>query len=167
MTVLGRVTRMPVSHPGSYGYRPGKSAIDAVRTARELCWRYDWVLDLEGQAYFDSIDRELMFKALRKHTDCRRVLLYIERWLKRRCRWRMLASRRATIYNRFSHWSRQGIWVAMFKSITGSTGVIGTAAIDSSHVKVHRCSAGEKRGGLPRSDRPLARWPHDRGPRAD
>jgi retron-type reverse transcriptase len=42
----------PVFHPDSYGYRPGKSAIDAVRTARERCWRYDWVLDLDVQAYF-------------------------------------------------------------------------------------------------------------------
>jgi RNA-directed DNA polymerase len=71
-----------VFHPDSYGYRPGKSAIDAVRTARERCWRYDWVLDLDVQAYFDSIDWELTLKALRKHTDCRWVLLYIERWLK-------------------------------------------------------------------------------------
>ena len=72
----------PVFHPDSYGYRPGKSAIDAVRAARERCWRYDWVLDLDVQAYFDSIDWELMLKALRNHTDCRWVLLYVERWLK-------------------------------------------------------------------------------------
>jgi RNA-directed DNA polymerase len=72
----------PVFHPDSYGYRPGKSAIDAVRTARERCWRYDWVLDLDTQAYFDSIDWELMLKAVRQHTDCRWVLLYVERWLK-------------------------------------------------------------------------------------
>ena len=44
----------PVFHPDSYGYRPGKSAIDAVRTARERCWRYDWVLDLDVQAYFGA-----------------------------------------------------------------------------------------------------------------
>ena len=72
----------PVFHPDSYGYRPGKSAIDAVRTARERCWRYDWVLDLDTQAYFDSIDWELMLRAVRQHTDCRWVLLYVERWLK-------------------------------------------------------------------------------------
>jgi RNA-directed DNA polymerase len=72
----------PVFHSDSYGYRPGKSAIDAVRTARERCWRYDWVLDLDVQAYFDSIDWELMLKAIRQHTDCRWVLLYVERWLK-------------------------------------------------------------------------------------
>ena len=69
-------------HPDSYGYRPGKSAIDAVRTARERCWRYDWLLDLDVKAYFDSIDWELMLKAVRHHTDCPWALLYIERWLK-------------------------------------------------------------------------------------
>ena len=72
----------PVFHPDSYGYRPGKSAIDAVRTARERCWRYDWVLDLDIKGFFDSIDWELMLKAVRHHTDCPWVLLYIERWLK-------------------------------------------------------------------------------------
>ena len=72
----------PAFHPDSYGYRPGKSAIDAVRTARERCWRYDWVLDLDIQAFFDSLDWELMLKAVRQHTDCRWVLLYVERWLK-------------------------------------------------------------------------------------
>ena len=72
----------PVFHVDSYGYRPGKSAIDAVRTARQRCWRYDWVLDLDVRSYFDSIDWELMLKAVRHHTDCPWVLLYIERWLK-------------------------------------------------------------------------------------
>src|SRR5499426_3078248 len=72
----------PVFHPDSYGYRPGKSAIDAVRQARQRCWRYDWVLDLDVKAYFDSIDWELMLRAVRRHTDQPWVLLYIERWLK-------------------------------------------------------------------------------------
>ena len=72
----------PLFHVNSYGYRPGKSAIDAVRTARQRCWRYDWVLDLDVRSYFDSIDWELMLKAVRHHTDCPWVLLYIERWLK-------------------------------------------------------------------------------------
>jgi RNA-directed DNA polymerase len=72
----------PGFHPGSYGYIAGKSAIDAVRTARERCWRYDWVLDLDVKAYFDSIDWELMLRVVRHHTDCSWVLLYIERWLK-------------------------------------------------------------------------------------
>src|SRR5205814_2556117 len=72
----------PVFHTDSYGYRPGKSAIDAVRTARARCWRRDWVLDLDIKGFFDSIDWELMLRAVRKHTDCPWVLLYIERWLK-------------------------------------------------------------------------------------
>src|SRR4051812_18732972 len=72
----------PVFHADSYGYRPGKSAIDAVRQARQRCWRYDWVLDLDVKAYFDSIDWELMLRAVRRHTNQPWVLLYIERWLK-------------------------------------------------------------------------------------
>ena len=50
--------------------------------ARERCWRYDWVLDLDIKVFFDSIDWELMLRAVRHHTDCPWVLLYIERWLK-------------------------------------------------------------------------------------
>jgi group II intron reverse transcriptase/maturase len=72
----------PAFHPDSYGYRPGKSAIDAVRQARQRCWRYDWVLDLDVKGYFDSIDWELLLRAVRRHTNCPWVLLYIERWLK-------------------------------------------------------------------------------------
>ena len=69
-------------HPDSFGYRPGKSAIDAVAKARERCWRYDWVLDLDIKGFFDGIDWELLLKAVRQHTDCAWGLLYIERWLK-------------------------------------------------------------------------------------
>jgi RNA-directed DNA polymerase len=69
-------------HPDSYGYRPGRSALDAVGQARERGWRYDWVLDLDVRAYFDSIDHQLLLRALGKHTDSRWVLLYVERWLK-------------------------------------------------------------------------------------
>ena len=72
----------PIFHKDSYGYRPGRSAVEAVRMARQRCWRYDWVLDVDVRSYFDSIDWELLLKAVRKHTDCRWVLLYIERWLK-------------------------------------------------------------------------------------
>lgn len=72
----------PVFHADSYGYRPGRSAIDAVHTARQRCWRYDWVLDIDIKAFFDSIDHELLLRAVRRHTDCPWVLLYIERWLK-------------------------------------------------------------------------------------
>jgi len=68
-------------HPDSYGYRSGKSAIEAVGIARQRCWRYSWVLDLDIKGFFDSIDHELLMRAVRKHTDCKWVLLYIERWL--------------------------------------------------------------------------------------
>src|SRR5580693_7443482 len=60
----------PVFHSDSYGYRPGKSAIDAVRQARQRCWRFDWVLDIDVKGYFDSIDWGLLLKAIRHHTDC-------------------------------------------------------------------------------------------------
>jgi len=72
----------PVFHGDSYGYRPGRSAVDALRSARQRCWRYDWILDLDIKGFFDSIDRELLLRAVRKHTRCRWVLLYIERWLR-------------------------------------------------------------------------------------
>jgi RNA-directed DNA polymerase len=72
----------PKFHPDSYGYRPGRSAIDAVRVARQRCWRYDWVLDIDIKGFFDNIDHELLLKAVRKHADCRWALLYIDRWLK-------------------------------------------------------------------------------------
>jgi RNA-directed DNA polymerase len=68
-------------HPDSYGYRPGKSALQAVGVARERCWRYAWALDLDIRAFFDSIPHELLLRAVRKHTDCPWALLYIERWL--------------------------------------------------------------------------------------
>lgn len=72
----------PLFHPDSYGYRPKKSALDAVGTCRKRCWRYNWIVDLDIKGFFDNIDHSLMMHAVRKHTDCPWVLLYIERWLK-------------------------------------------------------------------------------------
>lgn len=69
-------------HRDSYGYRPGKSALQAVGTCRSRCWRQDWVVDLDIRGFFDNIDHALMIHAVRKHTDTPWVLLYIERWLK-------------------------------------------------------------------------------------
>jgi len=69
-------------HPDSYGYRPNKSALDAVAKARERCWRHDWVLELDIVAFFDRLDHSLVMSAVRKHTNCKWILLYIERWLK-------------------------------------------------------------------------------------
>ena len=71
----------PHFHPDSYGYRPGKSAIQALGVARQRCWRYDWVLDLDIKGFFDNIDHTLLLRALRKHTACPWVLLYVARWL--------------------------------------------------------------------------------------
>lgn len=73
----------PLFHKDSYyGFRPNKSALDAVATARERCWKQNWVIDLDICSFFDSIDHELMMHAIRKHRDIPWVLLYIERWLK-------------------------------------------------------------------------------------
>ena len=72
----------PVFHPDSYGYRPGRSALDAVAACRERCWRNDWVIDLDVRAFFDSVDHSLMLKAVARHTDAKWVLLYVARWLK-------------------------------------------------------------------------------------
>jgi RNA-directed DNA polymerase len=72
----------PLFHPDSYGYRPGRSALDAVGACRERCWRRDWVIDLDIRAFFDSVPHELVLRAVRRHTDERWILLYVERWLK-------------------------------------------------------------------------------------
>ena len=69
-------------HKDSYGYRPNKSAIDAVGVTRQRCWKYDFVLEFDIKGLFDNIDHTLLMKAVRKHTDNKWVILYIERWLK-------------------------------------------------------------------------------------
>jgi RNA-directed DNA polymerase len=72
----------PLFHDDSYGYRPGRSAHQALDVARRRCWRYDWVLDLDIKGFYDNIDHDLMMRAVRHHTQCPWVLLYVERWLK-------------------------------------------------------------------------------------
>ncbi len=92
-TVADRIAQMVVKeqlepelekqfHPDSYGYRPGKSALDAVGQARKRCWESNWVLDLDIKGFFDNIDHELMMRAVCRHTDEKWVILYVERWLK-------------------------------------------------------------------------------------
>ncbi|WP_329237630.1 group II intron reverse transcriptase/maturase [Actinoallomurus sp. NBC_01490] len=71
----------PVLHPDSYGYRPRRSAHDALERCRERCWRKDWVIDLDIQKFFDSVRWDLMLKAVEEHTDAAWVVLYIKRWL--------------------------------------------------------------------------------------
>jgi len=92
-TVTDRVAQMvvkmilepkmdPKFHQDSYGYRPGKSAIEAVGKARERCWQINWVIDLDIKGFFDNIDHDLMLKAVKKHTQKHWILMYVERWLK-------------------------------------------------------------------------------------
>jgi len=71
----------PVFHPDSYGYRPGRSALEAVGRCRERCWQNDWVIDLDIRAFFDSVDHTLLLKAVARHTDQKWILLYVQRWL--------------------------------------------------------------------------------------
>ena len=71
----------PLFHPDSYGYRPGRSALDAVGQCRQRCWKSDWVIDLDIRAFFDSLDHGLVLRAVSKHTQLAWVLLYVQRWL--------------------------------------------------------------------------------------
>jgi len=91
-TVNDRVAQMVVKmlleprletlfHSSSFGYRPGRSARQAVNQARQNCWKYDWVLDMDMKAFFDSIDHELMMRAVEKHVPEKWIRLYIRRWL--------------------------------------------------------------------------------------
>ena len=72
----------PYFHNDSYGYRPGRSAKQALERCRERCWKMDWVIDLDIQKFFDTIPHELIMRAVGKHTQLKWVLLYVERWLK-------------------------------------------------------------------------------------
>lgn len=92
-TVADRIAKMtvkmyfepmvePYFYPDSYGYRPGKLALEAIRITRRRCWRYHWIIEYDIKGLFDNIDHELLMRAVRKHTDCKWIILYIERWLR-------------------------------------------------------------------------------------
>ncbi len=92
-TVADRVAQMvakiylepliePHFHPDSYGYRPKRSAHDAIGIVRKRCWKSDWVIDLDIKGFFDNLDHELVMRAVEKHTDSKWLHLYIRRWLK-------------------------------------------------------------------------------------
>jgi RNA-directed DNA polymerase len=91
-TVAGRVAQTVVArhlgeraeqvfHEDSYGYRPGRSALQAVERCRERCWKRDWVIDLDVARFFDSVPWDLIVKAVEAHTDAPWVVLYVKRWL--------------------------------------------------------------------------------------
>ena len=79
-TIEGRLEK--IFHEDSYGYRHGKSAHNAVEMARRRCWEYDWVLDMDISKFFDTIDHDLLMRAVKKHVTEKWALLYITRWLK-------------------------------------------------------------------------------------
>lgn len=92
-TVSDRVAQMVVKnhleprvekhfHEGSYGYRPGRSAHQALKMARRNCWNTDWVIDLDIKGFFDALDHELLHKALAKHNEDKWVTVFVDRWLK-------------------------------------------------------------------------------------
>ena len=91
-TVSDRIAQMVVKRdiepklesiflPDSYGYRPAKSALEAVGVTRQRCWKYDWVLEFDIKGLFDNLPHNLLLKAVRRHVQCKWSLLYIERWL--------------------------------------------------------------------------------------
>lgn len=92
-TVADRIAQMVVKnqlepeletifHSDSYGYRPKRSAKQAISQARQRCWKKDWVVDMDIKGFFDNIPHDLMLRAVKKHTEDSWVLLYVERWLK-------------------------------------------------------------------------------------
>jgi RNA-directed DNA polymerase len=76
------ITLEPIFHDDSFGYRPNRSVVDALKKTRTRCWKQKWVLDIDIKSFFEDIPHDLLMKAVRKHTNCKWHLLYIERWLK-------------------------------------------------------------------------------------
>jgi RNA-directed DNA polymerase len=69
-------------HPDSYAYRSNRGAREALKVTQQRCWKHDWVIDLDVRGFFDNLDHDLLMQVVRKHTDCKWILLYAERWLK-------------------------------------------------------------------------------------
>jgi len=72
----------PIFYEDSYGYRPNKSALDAVGKTRERCWKYPWLLEFDIVGLFDNINHEKMMSAVKMHTQEKWIILYVERFLK-------------------------------------------------------------------------------------
>ena len=81
--VAGRIEAKvePIFHPDSYGYRPNRSAKDAVAACRQRCWKFDWIIDMDIQKFFDSVPWDLVLKAVQAHSSEPWVVLYVTRWL--------------------------------------------------------------------------------------
>ena len=71
-----------IFHEDSYGYRPNKSAIQAVGVLRERCWQKDWIVDFDIKGLFDNIRHDYLIEMVRRHTNEQWIILYVERWLK-------------------------------------------------------------------------------------
>lgn len=93
LTIIERVAQMvarmyveqavePMFCEDSYGYRPNKSALDAVGTARKRCWKYDYAIELDVKGLFDNIDHELLMRVVHRHVGQAWICMYIGRWLK-------------------------------------------------------------------------------------
>ena len=72
----------PIFYDNSYGYRPNKSAIDAIEITRKRCWKYEWVLEFDVKGLFDNIRHDYLIKLVGKHTEEKWIIIYVERWLK-------------------------------------------------------------------------------------
>lgn len=71
----------PIFHPDSYGYRPKKSAHQALNKCKERCWKYSWVVEIDIKGFFDNVRHDLVIKALEHHKMPKWVILYCKRWL--------------------------------------------------------------------------------------
>lgn len=71
-----------IFHPSSFGYRPGRSAHDALKQCQDNCIKYAWVIDVDIKGFFDNISHDIMLQLLQQHTKDKWVMLYAERWLK-------------------------------------------------------------------------------------
>jgi RNA-directed DNA polymerase len=130
----------PRFHQDSYGYRPGRSPHDAVAVCRERCWKYDWVIDLDVQKFFDEVPWDLVVKAVAVVTDCRWVLLYVRRWLAARLSAPTASLRAAAEELRRNRRSRRA-WrtcSCTTRSIRGWPGSIRTARLGASPMMVCR-----------------------------
>ena len=72
----------PIFYEDSYGYRPNKSAIDAIEITRKRCWKYEWVLEFDVKGLFDNIRHDYLIKLVERHTKEKWIIIYVKRWLK-------------------------------------------------------------------------------------